>query len=177
MRRTCGQLSTTLCARDPVNASMHASFCERPRRLSRFAALSVSSDSENKEAAYLFAQWLNSKEISLQRVQLPYALRDPFRTSHFESEDYQNLWPTASEYLDTLQAAAETGLLDLSIRSTAAYEESLTRAITSAFGGEDPKTALDQAGAEWDRLTDRIGVDIQKRAYLDWAAKPNAYPN
>ena len=129
------------------------------------------------EAAYLFAQWLNSKEISLQRVQLPYALRDPFRTSHFEDEGYQNSWGNAKEYLDTLQAGAESGLLDLSIRSTAAYEESLTRAITSAFGGEDPQAALDQAAAEWDRLTDRIGVDVQKSAYLDWAAKPNAYPN
>ncbi len=140
-------------------------------------SLSVSSDSQNKEAAYLFAQWLNSKEISLQRVQLPYALRDPFRTSHFESEDYQNSWANANEYLDTLQAGAETGLLDLSIRSTAAYEEALTRAITAAFGGEDPQAALDQAAAEWDRLTDRIGVDVQKRAYLDWSSKPNAYPN
>ncbi len=140
-------------------------------------SLSVSSDSENKEAAYLFAQWLNSKEVSLERVQLPYALRDPFRTSHFQSEEYQNSWGNANEYLDTLQAGAETGLLDLSIRSTAAYEESLTRAITAAFGGEDPQTALDQAAEEWDRLTDRIGVDVQKRSYLDWAAKPNAYPN
>ena len=42
-------------------------------------ALSVASTSKNKEAAYLFIQWLNSEEISNQRVQLPYALRDPFR--------------------------------------------------------------------------------------------------
>jgi multiple sugar transport system substrate-binding protein len=139
-------------------------------------SLSVSSDSKNKEAAYLFAQWLNSKEISLLRVQLPYALRDPFRTSHFQSEDYQNAWSTAGEYLDILQAAAESGLLDLSIRNTAAYDEAITRAITSAFGGEDPKAALDQAAQDWDRLTDRIGVDVQKRAYSDWAAKSAAYP-
>ena len=30
-------------------------------------SLSVSSSSKNKEAAYLFIQWLNSEEISLQR--------------------------------------------------------------------------------------------------------------
>jgi len=46
-------------------------------------ALSVSASSKQKEAAYLFIQWLNSPEISLERVQLPYALRDPFRDGHF----------------------------------------------------------------------------------------------
>ncbi|MET0482081.1 MAG: extracellular solute-binding protein, partial [Aestuariivirgaceae bacterium] len=48
-------------------------------------ALSVASTSKNKDAAYLFIQWLNSEEISMQRVQLPYALRDPFRDSQFVS--------------------------------------------------------------------------------------------
>ena len=42
-------------------------------------SLAVSASSQNKEAAYLFIQWLNSKDVSLERVQLPYALRDPFR--------------------------------------------------------------------------------------------------
>ena len=52
-------------------------------------SLAVASGSEHKEAAYLFIQWMNSEEISLQRVQLPYALRDPFRASHFESAEYR----------------------------------------------------------------------------------------
>src|SRR5689334_10792115 len=46
-------------------------------------ALSVASTSKQKDLAYLFIQWLNSEEVSTQRVQLPYALRDPFRDSHF----------------------------------------------------------------------------------------------
>ena len=58
-------------------------------------SLSVSSSSKNKEAAYLFIQWLNSEEISLQRVQLPYALRDPFRESHFTDKDYSRRWSDA----------------------------------------------------------------------------------
>ena len=39
--------------------------------------------------AYLFIQWLNSEEISIQRVQLPYALRDPFRNSHYTERGIQ----------------------------------------------------------------------------------------
>lgn len=147
----------------------------RPELAAGFA-LSVAANSDNKEAAYLFAQWLNSEEISLQRVMLPFALRDPFRTSHFESEEYRGLWPSAGDYLDTLKLGAETGLLDLSIIDTFSYEESLTRAITSALAGGDPRSALEDAAEEWDTITEEIGVDDQREAYSIWAAKPNAYP-
>ena len=69
--------------------------------------LGVSADSPNKEAAYLFIQWMTSPTISLERVMLPYALRDPYRLSHYASEEYRGRWPNAGDYLDTLQAAAE----------------------------------------------------------------------
>ena len=51
----------------------------RPSRARRRLRLSVASTSKNKDAAYLFIQWLNSEEMSLERVKLPNALRDPFR--------------------------------------------------------------------------------------------------
>ena len=76
--------------------------CRRAgRRSSRPGSRSPSpSSSKNKEAAYLFIQWLNSEETSLQRVQLPYALRDPFRESHFTNANTSragrmptSIWP------------------------------------------------------------------------------------
>lgn len=140
-------------------------------------SLAVASDSKNKEAAYLFAQWMNSEEISLQRVQLPFALRDPFRESHFTSEEYRSRWPNAGDYLDVLKKGAETGLLDLSLIQTDRYEEALRQAISRLWAGEDPKQILDDTAAQWDQLTERIGTDKQKRVYADWASKPNAYPN
>jgi multiple sugar transport system substrate-binding protein len=139
-------------------------------------SLSVASDSKKKEAAYLFIQWLNSEEVSLQRVQLPYALRDPFRESHFTNEEYLSRWPDAKHYLATLRAGADTGLLDLSILQVDKYEEALRQATTRLWAGEDVKTILDDLAAQWDALTEKIGVDKQKAAYLDWASKPNAYP-
>ena len=45
----------------------------------------VMATSENQDAAYLFNQWANSPSISLQRVMLPYTLRDPYRISHYKS--------------------------------------------------------------------------------------------
>lgn len=140
-------------------------------------SLSVAAGSKNQEAAYLFIQWLNSEETSLQRVQLPFALRDPFRESHFTDPEYLSRWKDAPEYLKTLRAGADTGLLDLSILQIDKYEEALRQATTRLWAGEDAKTILDDTAATWDALTDRIGVDRQKAAYADWAAKPNAYPN
>lgn len=139
-------------------------------------ALSVASKSKNKEAAYLFIQWLNSEDISLQRVQLPYALRDPFRDSHFTSAEYMAKWPDAKDYLATLKQGAETGLLDLSLLQTDKYEEVLRQAISKLWAGEDPKAILDTAAAEWDAITEKIGVDKQKAVYQSWAAKSGAYP-
>lgn len=139
-------------------------------------SLAVSSNSRNKEAAYLFIQWLNSEETSLQRVQLPYALRDPFRESHFTNPEYLGRWPDAPKYLETLRAGADTGLLDLSILQIDKYEEVLRQSMTRLWAGEDAQSILDDVAAQWDALTERIGVDRQRAAYRDWASKPNAYP-
>ncbi len=138
--------------------------------------LSVASGSKNKEAAYLFIQWLNSESVSLDRVKLPYALRDPFRTSHFTDPGYAALWPDAKDYLAALQAGADNGLLDLSLLQTDKYEEVLRQMISKLWAGEDPKAILDTAAGEWDAITDKIGVDKQKAVYASWAAKSGAYP-
>lgn len=139
-------------------------------------ALSVASTSKQKEAAYLFIQWLNSEEVSNQRVKLPYALRDPFRESHFVSPDYLKLWPDAKEYLAALQAGSKTGLLDLSLIQTDKYEEALRQGISRLWAGEDPKKILDDVAKSWDETTQKVGVDKQKAVYGAWAAKGGAYP-
>lgn len=139
-------------------------------------ALSVASLSANKEAAYLFIQWLNSESVSLERVQLPYALRDPFRSSHFTSPEYLARWPDAKDYLAILEQGAETGLLDLSLLQTDKYDEALRNAISRLWLGDDPKAILDAAAAEWDAITETVGVARQKAVYADWAAKSGSYP-
>ena len=139
-------------------------------------SMAVSSDSKNKDAAYLYIQWINSIDISHQRVQLPYTLRDPFRKSHFSSPEYQSRWPDAKEYLDALQAGAVSGLLDLSIINTFAYEDALAIGLQAVMGGADPQTELDGVADAWDALTEKVGVDAQREAYMQWASKPAAYP-
>jgi len=140
-------------------------------------SLAVSASSKHKEAAYLFIQWLNSEEISLQRVQLPYALRDPFRESHYTDKEYMSRWADAPKFLKTLRAGADTGLLDLSLLQIDKYEEVLRQAMTRLWAGDPSKQILDDVAAQWDTLTRKIGTDKQRAAYKSWASKPNAYPN
>jgi multiple sugar transport system substrate-binding protein len=135
-------------------------------------SLGISPDSKNKDAAYLFIQWMNSPEISLQRVMLPYALRDPFRISHFESPLYASLWPQAPEYLQTLEDGALKGQFELGIPGAREYAESVDNACTSAFAGTSPKAALDNAAKSWKEITERLGTDEQKKNYAVWLKGP-----
>ena len=112
--------------------------------------LAVSPNSKNKDAAYLYIQWLHSKQESLKNVMRPLGLRDPFRISHYESPEFRNLWPGAAGYLDTLKTGGEQGYADLAILETYKYWDSMARAVVAAIGGKDPKQALDELAAEWD---------------------------
>jgi multiple sugar transport system substrate-binding protein len=135
----------------------------------------VSVNSRNKDAAYLYAQWMHSKTNSLNNVMRPVGLRDPFRLSHYEAEEFKSLWPTAPDYLEVLRKSADQGLADFSWIETFRYQDAMSRAVLDAIAGEDPKAALDSLAAEWDTLTDQVGVDRQREAYEAWAAKPSAY--
>jgi multiple sugar transport system substrate-binding protein len=139
-------------------------------------ATALSPHSKNKEAAYLFMQWMNSAEISLLRVTLPFSLRDAFRKSHFESPKYRSLWPEAGEYLDALRVGAKKGLLDLSIRNTFKYQDALIRGLQTVVSGGDIQEALNEVAGEWDTITEATGIEKQKATYRNWISKPNAYP-
>ena len=78
----------------------------------------ISADSKNTDLAYLFAQWQTSPSVSLQRVMLPYTLRDPYRLSHYRSKTYRGLWPSAKEYLIGLNNGANNAVIDAILRLT-----------------------------------------------------------
>ncbi|MBA3519696.1 MAG: extracellular solute-binding protein [Rhizobiales bacterium] len=134
----------------------------------------LSADSANPEAAYLFMQWVCSPEVSLARVMLPYALRDPYRISHFKSELYGQLFPSAKEYLANLNNSANVAVLDPIMPGAQDYFLSLDRMATSVWAGADPQAALETAAAEWDTTTERLGVDTQKAFYEEFKKLPGA---
>ncbi|MBL8905414.1 MAG: extracellular solute-binding protein [Rhizobiales bacterium] len=134
----------------------------------------LAADSANLEAAYLFMQWACSPPVSLARCMLPYALRDPYRISHFKSDLYGQLFPSAPEYLANLNASANVGLLDPIMPGAQDYQLSLDRMCTSVWAGTDPMEALKTAAAEWDATTENLGVDSQKAFYLEFLKLPGA---
>jgi multiple sugar transport system substrate-binding protein len=134
----------------------------------------LSADSANPDAAYLFMQWACSPEVSLARVMLPYALRDPYRISHFKSELYAQLFPTAKDYLANLNNSANVGLLDPIMPGAQDYFLSIDRMCTAVWAGADPMESLQTAAAEWDTTTERLGVESQKAFYLEFLKLPGA---
>jgi multiple sugar transport system substrate-binding protein len=134
----------------------------------------LSADSANAEAAYLFMQWATSPPVSLARVMLPYSLRDPYRLSHYKSELYQSLWPTAKDYLVNLANSANVGLLDMIMPGWQDYALSIDRMCSSVWGGTDPKDALATAAAEWDSTTERLGIDSQKAFFEEYKKLPGS---
>ena len=138
-------------------------------------SLAVSADSPSKEAAYLLIHWLTSPSISLERVMLPYALRDPYRLSHYRSEAYRSRWATAGAYLDTLEAAADGALLDLIMPGSAEYHTAMDQAVTAAQAGAPVEQALADGNAAFDAITDRLGRDAQKAAYAEFLRMKGSY--
>ena len=128
----------------------------------------VSADSKNKDAAYLFCQWNTSPSVSLQRVMLPYSLRDPYRKSHYTSPKYGSLWPTAKEYLRALCQAANDGVIELIMSGAPDYGTALDRAMTAMYAGKDIQSTLDSTAKQWDAITNKLGVDKQRASYLNY---------
>jgi multiple sugar transport system substrate-binding protein len=135
----------------------------------------LAAGSSNEEAAYLFMQWSTSPAVSLARVMAPFALRDPYRMSHFTSPLYRSLWPNAKDYLINLSNSANGAVLDMIMPGWQDYALSVDRMCTAVWAGEDPKTALQRAAAEWDAVTERLGVDSQREAYQQFVKLPGAY--
>jgi multiple sugar transport system substrate-binding protein len=130
--------------------------------------LAIPSDSRQKEAAYLFMQWLNSPDVSLQRTMLPNSLRDPFRRSHIRSTQYRSLWPEAPHYLDTLQTATTKEFLDLAIPGAPEYEEAFYQAANDVRLGTAPLAAMQRMAENWDAITEHYGRERQRAAYREF---------
>jgi multiple sugar transport system substrate-binding protein len=135
----------------------------------------LTSDSPNAEAAYLFMQWTTCPPVSLARTMVPYALRDPYRLSHYTSPLYRALWPNAKDYLIGLSNAANSAVIDMIMPGWQDYALSIDRMCTAVWAGDDPKGALQKCGAEWDAATDKLGVDKQRDAYQQFKKLPGAY--
>ena len=131
--------------------------------------LTISSDSRNKDLAYLFAQWYTSPSVELDWIPLTYALGKPTRNSQYVDPKLQTIFPTSNKWLENLKSGAYAPPHpDVNIPGSKEYHDAVDEACTAAFAGTDPKAALDQAAAKWSAVTQRLGVDKQRQAYVSF---------
>ena len=131
----------------------------------------VPANSRNKDAAWDFILWYGNPENSLHDAVKSDTGINPYRYSHFMNIDaWAKLFSrqSAAEYLDVIRISLESRNVALDLRLpgfndyTKAFENALFRAVT----GEAPvKQALDDAAAEWESITNRLGRERQKDIY------------
>ena len=134
----------------------------------------VTADSKNQEAAFLYNAWITSPSVSLQIVMLPYTLRDPYRISHYKSAKYRSLWPGAKNYLISLAQAANYAVIDPIMTGSADYANAMDRGMTGIYAGKDVKSGLDGIAKEWDAITKRLGQDRIRASYAEFLKLPGA---
>ncbi len=137
-------------------------------------ALSVTTDSRNPEAAYLFMQWMTSPEIILQVASWhqPEALGalDPIRARTFNSGAFERVygdtWKSSGEYLVADHLNLLIGFPDLQILGTPEYYDALDSEISNAIIGKtSPEDALHNAADKWNQITDKHGRKKQWSYY------------
>ena len=104
----------------------------------------------------------------------PYNPRKPVRPG---SPAYRKLWPSAKEYLITLNDAANDAVIDMIMSGAGDYANALDRAMTAIYAGKDIQSGLNDAAKEWESITDKLGRDKQKAAYAQFLKLPGATAN
>lgn len=126
----------------------------------------VTTYSENQEAAATVLAYYMEPERSTAIALNPLTWAEPWRISSMDPEVWLNQWPDDPEYAEQLvqvmEQTLDLGVPDLQIPGQAEYVAALDQEISSVLcGDKDPQQALDDAAAEWNNITDRMGRDQQ----------------
>ncbi len=132
--------------------------------------MKAAEDRGVSDASWDLIKHLTGKNMSMWMMIHPSGM-NPWRKSHFNPaewtiagypEDY------AKQYLDSILNTYEhpNRIVDLRIPGTGQYWILLEDAYTRAVTGEiDSQTALDDAAAQWQDLTDQLGRENQQKLY------------
>jgi multiple sugar transport system substrate-binding protein len=139
------------------------------------AVMTMSSDSKNKDLAFLFMLWVLSPSISMSAVFDPSGSWDPYRYCHFDAnlasaalKEGGNLFDPAAykKYLEVQWASQGTVSPDIALQQGAVYQDKLDIQIGAAISGTtDAQTALNNVAKDWETITNTVGRDTQKSLY------------
>ena len=120
----------------------------------------VSSQSDTPEAAYLFLQWANSPNMFTWMVGNPAGFFDPFQLSDWE--DPLVIANYKDYHIPTLRNSIEHAVPPIAMNGAGEYETALDNELQAVMAGtKTAQQAMTDAAAEWEKITDRLGRDIQ----------------
>ncbi len=131
----------------------------------------VSAKSPSREAAFALLVWLSDGKNSLQICPVS-AATTLFRKSHLEKPqlwtEKEVLPPAAKQYGELVSTALNRETwLDLRLPGREEYLAALDQAVQAAVEGKStPAAALSEAAEKWRKITEKLGKDRQKSAYL-----------
>ena len=123
----------------------------------------ISKYSKVKDATAVVLAFVSSPEQSLKIVMDPKTIMDPWRNSHFTSEQFRSAFPGADEYLDAIKESFPHTVPGVLIPGGDEYQRRLAAVVSQALQKSiTPKEALDQAAEEWDKITKRRRLKTQQ---------------
>jgi multiple sugar transport system substrate-binding protein len=133
----------------------------------------VPTNAEAKEAAIDLAAYLASPEITKLASLTSGSGVNPARASILEDTDawVASGFPTEEDargYLDMIRLVQEdpNSVFQLRLPGYSQYQDALELATSKAMSGQaTAQEALDEAAAEWNAITDRIGRENQRALY------------
>jgi len=132
---------------------------------------SVTSTCENPEAAWDFANFLDSTENALNAVTTPGTARNPYRVEHFIPSAWTDAPVHFYEPATYLSAQLDSfknpnAQLDLRIPEAGRYFDSLDNWVQQALAGStSSESAMQQCAQEWKSITEKIGKASQQDYY------------
>ncbi len=135
-------------------------------------SLGIPKYSANKEAALHALELYARPEVSLKISLNPATGVDYTRRSSVESREAAAAWPSAPKFLEVVKGSVDVGFPAPLIPGAEEYMKVGGDALAAAVAKtKSVKQALDDAAREWDRITDRLGREQQKRL---WKAQHEA---
>ncbi|HXH13998.1 MAG TPA: extracellular solute-binding protein [Alphaproteobacteria bacterium] len=126
----------------------------------------ISKYSKVKDATAVVLAFVSSPEQSLKIVMDPKTIMDPWRNSHFTSEQFRSAFPGADEYLDAIKESFAYTVPGVMIPGGDEYQRRVAAAVSQALQKSiTPKEALDQAAEDWDKITKRRGLKRQQELW------------
>ncbi len=158
----------------------------------RTASIPRNLPQDVKDAAFYFIYRMSHPDYSNQFVADEYCGSDPYGRTHYGEEAARlylqanpqrgtdnELWKTndgifktmetATNHLDAGLANIEVGYPQLFWEGAPEYADALGRNISKAVSGIlTSQQALDEAAEEWVKITQKLGIDSQKRQYANF---------